>query len=514
MQPDRRRVQTAVTGNPDSSEPAYMPTDADEADEFKALALAKGHTHWCGTLLGGCGGRLTLKIIRERETVPHFAHRGDSNLCARLAGRGGATLGGESADHLYAQRHVRHWLSHRDRATPGVPEYVGLAPGKACTEVVIPLGGSESLRIVLTSDLDHELLEIARSPIARDYVWLVRANDALTTTLFRSGVPYRRVRLVSELEYGRAIEVGLPDGTGDTVWTPLAQCVLSEGTLHRAPNAASPTPSQPRRDSSSISAVAPDPLEQAVYGLNHAINTGEPRGAINTWAQLVRRQLRVGRERGITHDLAVEARAALDRAAEATGGRRSSLAPDATRRTVARAMAQHQRYQDRRQKQDEQQVQRERQKRDERQVQRERQHREIARQVRRVVGKLDWAKAYERPVAYRENLVKLREFLERPEVPPDIIDQVNGYLSEFPEDLFTRKNKSEKRPKRRSGRRKDGGRRDGRGRIEKQPERPAPQPRIGLEVQAIIDDRSREILESIRASGSRPTPRVPPPDRW
>ncbi|WP_160049299.1 hypothetical protein, partial [Nocardiopsis sp. JB363] len=495
-------MQTAVTGDPHSADPAYMPTDPDEAEEFRAQALAGEETHWCGTLLGGCGGRLALKIIRERDTVPHFSHRGDSNLCARLARGGEHTLGGQSADHLYAHRHLRTWLTEHQRSVPEQVEYVGLAPGKACTEVVIPLTGTTSLRIVLTSDLDHELLEIARSPIARDYVWLVRANSALTRTLFQHGVPYRLIRLVPGKDHGRAVEVGLPDGSGEPAWTPLAQCVLGAGTLYRAPSATLPAPPAPRHEPSPTSEKAPDPLEQAVHGLLHALTTGEARGAIITWAQTVQRQLRAARKRGLAPDLAVEARAALDQATVAIRSGSPSPEPADRKQEGTRAAGQHERVQQ----------QARRQKTEEERAQRERQHREIARQVRRVVGNLDWAKAYRRSIAYEDNRAKLEEFLTRPDTPPGIIDQVNGHLGEFPADLFTPEQapagKGEPRPGRRRGRCKKEAPRGGHRRTEEHPEPAVPRPRPVLEIQATIDDRSRQILEELRASRHRPTPRT------
>ena len=500
-----------MTGEPHSAEPAYMPTDYDEAIEFRDRALADGESMWCGTLLGGCGGR--LKMILPSARIPHFSHRGESNLCARLARGSEHTLGGQSADHLYAQRHVRQWLSQRERATtPGGTEYVGLAPGKACTEVVIPLSGSESVRIVLTHDLDHELLEIARSPIARDYVWLVRANDALTSTLFRNGVPYRKVRLVAQHEHGRAVEVGLPDGTGETLWTALDQCVLRGGTLHRASTPTNPDPLAPRREPSPAPEGDPDPLELAIRGLRHVMAAGEARGTILTMAETVRRQLRAARARGLTADMAVEATAVLGEAGKATRVQAPvERVPQPRRRALDRVVSESEQVLER--------------------VRQKRRTQQIARRVEQLVGKLNWAMTNGRSDAYRDNRAQLVAVLDRPETSRDIAEQVQAHLRDFPQDFFA-PTPTRETPRARSGKREpergQGGSRRQRGRRGGNSDRkkgggarassspaPAPPPRQeSLEVQATIDDRSREILESIRASGRRPTPRVPPPERW
>ncbi|OLT30543.1 hypothetical protein BJF83_24700 [Nocardiopsis sp. CNR-923] len=166
-----------MTGHPDSADPAYMPLDPDEADLFRDHADQRQDTFWCGVLLGGCGGRLSLKIIRERDTVPHFAHRADSNLCARMHKGGEDTRGGHSADHLYAHRHLRTWLDGHKRAVDTPPTYKGLGRGRACTELIIPTS-HKPLRLVFTHDLDHDLVALAKSREAHDYVWLVRANEA------------------------------------------------------------------------------------------------------------------------------------------------------------------------------------------------------------------------------------------------------------------------------------------------------------------------------------------------
>ncbi|WP_364712747.1 competence protein CoiA family protein [Streptomyces ossamyceticus] len=60
---------------------------------------------YCGTLLGGCGKRLTPK--RNTEKKCHFAHRPPVH-CRRTAN------GESSADHLYIGRALAQWLARQN----------------------------------------------------------------------------------------------------------------------------------------------------------------------------------------------------------------------------------------------------------------------------------------------------------------------------------------------------------------------------------------------------------------
>jgi hypothetical protein len=60
---------------------------------------------YCGTLLGGCGKRLTPKLYTEKKC--HFAHRPPVH-CRRTAN------GESSADHLYIGRALAQWLARQN----------------------------------------------------------------------------------------------------------------------------------------------------------------------------------------------------------------------------------------------------------------------------------------------------------------------------------------------------------------------------------------------------------------
>ncbi|GAA2984760.1 hypothetical protein GCM10010519_19000 [Streptomyces lactacystinicus] len=121
---DRRLIQTAVVGSPDSDEPAICPEDPQELDLFRLENT--GTTWWCGlNLPGGCGRQLTTR--RCDDKICHFAHypsAGDEHgiQCGRLA------RGKDSADHLFMKADLAAWLKAQDIAvTFGFPEPRGAA---------------------------------------------------------------------------------------------------------------------------------------------------------------------------------------------------------------------------------------------------------------------------------------------------------------------------------------------------------------------------------------------------
>jgi hypothetical protein len=385
-----------------------MPLDPDEAELFRARAHEHRETFWCGHLLGGCGGQLSLKIVRERETVPHFAHRADSNECARLRKGGEGTRGGHSADHLYAHRHLRTWLS--DRAANARADYVGVDKGRACTQLVVPTTTGKDLRLVFTHDLDHDLLDLAKSPEAHAYVWLVRANQAITRALVANGVPYRRFRLTDADGLTRTVQVGIRDGAGEVVWTPLGECVLQGDTLVKARTEAAPVPAQRRPEHREATAPA-DPLEQALRGLHHALDQQDAAN-IRAMAHQVQMRLRQARAQGLARHLFDEARTLLEQAAAALPAREAVPAPRRAPVVPAR------RRQDRR-----------------RTVL---PHDRVRREADKHIGKLQWAAERRLNQAYNDNRAALVGLLSRPDVPKDVTDWIKQHLREFPKGQFDR----------------------------------------------------------------------------
>ncbi|MEV7123786.1 hypothetical protein [Kitasatospora griseola] len=121
---DRRLIQTAVVGSPDSDEPAICPEDPKELDLFRLENT--GTTWWCGVNLpGGCGRQLMTR--RCDDKICHFAHyrsAGDEHgiQCGRLA------RGKDGADHLFMKADLAAWLKAQDIAvTFDFPEPRGSA---------------------------------------------------------------------------------------------------------------------------------------------------------------------------------------------------------------------------------------------------------------------------------------------------------------------------------------------------------------------------------------------------
>jgi hypothetical protein len=99
-----------------------LPMEAIELDAFRRHY--EGHTFWCGTLLGGCGGQLTTKLYTDK--VCHFAHHAGPDGLPHACGR--HARGVNSADHLYVKSAAAAWLdasgedAHFDYARPdGAP---------------------------------------------------------------------------------------------------------------------------------------------------------------------------------------------------------------------------------------------------------------------------------------------------------------------------------------------------------------------------------------------------------
>ncbi|QUC59159.1 hypothetical protein IOD14_21600 [Streptomyces sp. A2-16] len=97
---DRRLIQTAVFGSPDSDEPALCPETVEELDVFRSEH--EDVPIWYGTKFeGGCGRRLTTR--RCTDKICHFAHYGsggDGRPCGRKE------HGKDSVNHLFAKAHL------------------------------------------------------------------------------------------------------------------------------------------------------------------------------------------------------------------------------------------------------------------------------------------------------------------------------------------------------------------------------------------------------------------------
>ncbi|MFF0793041.1 competence protein CoiA family protein [Streptomyces spiralis] len=96
---DTRKVQTAVAGSPGADHPVYLPMDGADFDRF--IRAYPAREFYCGTLLGGCGRKLSARKYRDKKC--HFAHV-VSGRCRRVS------TNEASADHLYIGRALAAWM--------------------------------------------------------------------------------------------------------------------------------------------------------------------------------------------------------------------------------------------------------------------------------------------------------------------------------------------------------------------------------------------------------------------
>ncbi|MEV0784621.1 hypothetical protein AB0I52_16970 [Streptomyces sp. NPDC050423] len=99
---DHRFVQTAVIGSRGSDLAIILPMGGEVLRQWRLAHPT--YEYWCGTLLGGCGRRLTDRLCWDK--VCHFAHPPHA-VCHRRAN------GEDSADPLFMKSAVDAWMAGR-----------------------------------------------------------------------------------------------------------------------------------------------------------------------------------------------------------------------------------------------------------------------------------------------------------------------------------------------------------------------------------------------------------------
>lgn len=213
---DHRLVQTATLSGPRSYEPVFLPMERHFAEEFKGHH--QNSTFWCGELLGGCGGRLGVKIYEEK--VAHFAHYSSTNRCTRQHG------GIESADHLFAGQQVNRWLDSH-----GLPQREPLfegdfANGGTCHRLTLPAGEEEpTILFEFTTRMDPGVQRLLTQGLDRPQAWFVRDNPELVQRLVHSNGHGLRFRMRTD-RFERKVDVGTTSSDGHTWWRPIEDCSL------------------------------------------------------------------------------------------------------------------------------------------------------------------------------------------------------------------------------------------------------------------------------------------------
>lgn len=220
---DRRLIQTAVFGSPDSDEPAMCPETPDELEAFRREHA--GVTIWCGTQFeGGCGRQLTTRLYHDK--ICHFAHHGSGGTgdpCGRK------DRGKEDANHLYAKAHLKSWLR-----TQGIEaEYTLPEPYGSAVMVHLPDG-----RTILVHLDRHR--PVTWDPGTWETILGPGVRDA--NALSQRGYLHR-IRFADRPGGGRILQFGTElHGRGTDHWDSLDDIVLSPDSLVSKTRPAASTP--------------------------------------------------------------------------------------------------------------------------------------------------------------------------------------------------------------------------------------------------------------------------------
>ncbi|MFJ9692654.1 hypothetical protein [Kitasatospora sp. NPDC101183] len=228
---DRRLIQTAVVGSPDSDEPAICPEDPQELDLFRLENT--GTTWWCGlNLPGGCGRQLTTRRCDDKR-ICHFAHypsAGDEHdiQCGRLA------RGMDSADHLFMKADLAAWLKAQGIAvTFDFPEPRGSA-------VVSDLADGRRLLIHLdrTQPVNWDDAHVTEFLLGTG---VLIPPDRLTARGY-----VHRVRYESERDGRRPLIIGT-QRPGRTDWSDLRALILTPQGFAPAEQTTNDDPASPEQ---------------------------------------------------------------------------------------------------------------------------------------------------------------------------------------------------------------------------------------------------------------------------
>lgn len=216
MSVDHRLVQTATMGGPRGHEPVFLPMDQREALEFRAEHPFS--QFWCGKLLGGCGGPLTVKIYSDR--VAHFARHASTNECTRQHG------GIESADHLYAGKQVNRWLRAQGLPQRQLRFDGDFERGGSCHRVTLPATDEyPAITFEFTRHLGPELVHLVERTGASPPTLLAQDNPPLVRRFVGEYGHALCFRMRTE-QLDRVMDIGVISSEGPPAWYPIADFSL------------------------------------------------------------------------------------------------------------------------------------------------------------------------------------------------------------------------------------------------------------------------------------------------
>ncbi|MEZ3178685.1 hypothetical protein KYY02_08200 [Streptomyces pimonensis] len=217
---DTRKVQTAVAGSPGADHPVYLPMDAAAYDRF--IREYPAREFYCGTLLGGCGKKLSARKYRDKKC--HFAHV-VSGRCRRVS------TNEASADHLYIGRALAAWMKKQKYRNVQV-RYK--QRGQKVREVVdllytrdgSPLRHLVRVQLARGSKTEWERADAELHGRWADVEWMFGPDSMLANwQMDRQGYAIR-VQCRPE-GITRVVDVGVQFPDAPVEWVPLSKCRMT-----------------------------------------------------------------------------------------------------------------------------------------------------------------------------------------------------------------------------------------------------------------------------------------------
>lgn len=215
---DTRKVQTAVAGSPGADHPVYLPMDAAAYDRF--IREYPAREFYCGTLLGGCGKKLSARKYRDKKC--HFAHVVPGR-CRRVS------TNEASADHLYMGRALAAWMKKQKYKNVQV-RYKGQSL-REMVDITYTRDGSplrHLMRVQLArrskTEWEHTDTELHGQWVGVQ--WLFGPDSMLANwQVDRQGYAIRIQCRPSGIT--RVVEVGVQFPDAPVEWVPLSQCRMT-----------------------------------------------------------------------------------------------------------------------------------------------------------------------------------------------------------------------------------------------------------------------------------------------
>ncbi|MFW6639113.1 competence protein CoiA family protein [Nocardiopsis algeriensis] len=281
--------------------------DRQEALEFKTKhPLTR---FWCGKLLGGCGGPLTVKVYSDR--VAHFAHRAGTNECTRQHG------GIESADHLYAGKQVSRWLRAQGLPQRRLRFDGDFENGGICHRATLPATEDHpAITFEFTRSLGPELVRLVERTGASPTTLLAQDNPPLIRRFVGSHGHALCFRMRTE-RLERVMDIGVVSSEGPPAWYPITDFSLGpEGlagpglptpggtarplprTARRLPGTARRTPASPPASDRPVE--GPLLLQQLMTGLDTCLDRRD-RASVRHFADRLTPYLSSGTPEAVRH---------------------------------------------------------------------------------------------------------------------------------------------------------------------------------------------------------------------